>query len=90
MPVDWKFLRVPVDHESFTKYSHLALDDELRADVALSADLGITLDPLLMKQFQVPAERPSLDPADLALLEDGETARPARASSPIPPRRSSR
>ena len=76
VPVDWKFLRVPVDHESFTKYSHLALDDELRADVALSADLGITLDPLLMKQFQVPAERPSLDPADLALLEDGETARP--------------
>ena len=76
VPVDWKFLRVPVDHESFTKYSHLALDDELRADVALSADLGITLDPLLMKQFQVPAERPPLDPADLALLEDGETARP--------------
>ena len=90
VPVDWKFLRVPVDHESFTKYSHLALDDELRADVALSADLGITLDPLLMKQFQVPA---ACSPWTRRSRRSSRTARPrapARASSPIPPRRSSR
>ena len=76
VPVDWKFLRVPVDHDSFTRYSHLSLDEELRKDVSLSADLGITLDPLLLKQYQVPKERPPMDPEDAALLEDTEKERP--------------
>ena len=52
MPVDWKFLPVPVDHASFTAYSHLSLDEELRKDIAMPADLGITLDPMLLKQYQ--------------------------------------
>ena len=75
VPVDWKFLHLPVGDESFTKYSHLALDDELRRDITLAPDLGITLDPMLMKQFRVPAERPPLEPADAALLEVGEISR---------------
>ena len=76
VPVDWKLLRVPVSHESFTEYSHLSLDEESRKDIAMSADLGITLDPMLMNQYQVPLERPPLDPADAALLDDGEGPRP--------------
>jgi hypothetical protein len=172
VPVDWKFLRVPVDHASFTAYSHLSLDEvgglsvqvvnpvvthslkapgfslkapgfslkppafslkppgfslkppafsskppgfgfslkppgfsskspgfnpcayevktwvqafaftnaqlvtayasELRKDIALPADLGITLDPMLMTQYQVPKVKAPLDPEDAALLDDGE------------------
>ena len=72
VPVDWKFLRVPVSRDSFTKYSHLDLEDETRKDVALVSDLGITLDPMAAGAFRVPRERPLIDPADLALLEDGD------------------
>jgi RNA polymerase II-associated factor 1 len=75
VPVDWKFLHVPVGHASFTAYSHLSLGEELRRDIALPADLGITLDPMLLKQYQVPIIRPTLDPEDAALLEDGDAAR---------------
>ena len=52
------------------------MDEELRKDIALPADLGITLDPMLMKQYQVPLERPPLHPEDAALLDDGDAARP--------------
>ena len=75
VPVDWKFLRVPVSRESFTKYSHLDLEEERRKDVALVSDLGITLDPMVAAAFRVPRERPLIDPADLALLEDGDGAK---------------
>ena len=76
VPVDWKFLRVPVSKDSFIKYSHLDLEEERRKDVALVSDLGSTLDPMVAAAFRVPRERPLIDPADLALLEDGEGAKP--------------
>ena len=76
VPVDWKFLRVPVATDSFTKYSHLDLEDERRKDVALVSDLGITLDPMVAAAFRAPNERPPIHPADLALLEDGDGAKP--------------
>ena len=76
VPVDWKFLRVPVrDKESYTKYNHLDLEDERRKEMALVVDLGITLDPMTSGAFRVPKERVPLHKADLALLEDGEAAK---------------
>jgi len=69
-------LPVHVEHTSFTAYSHLSLDEELRKDLALAGDLGITLDPMVLNQYQVPREGPgALDPADLALLEAGAYTR---------------
>ena len=76
VPVDWKFLRVPVSKDSFIKYSHLDLEEERRKDVALVSDLGITLDPMVAAAFRAPRERPPIHPADLALLEDGDGAKP--------------
>lgn len=76
VPVDWKFLSVPVATDSFTKYSHLDLEDERRKDVALVSDLGITLDPMVAAAFRAPNDRPPIHPADLALLEDGDGAKP--------------
>ena len=76
VPVDWKFLRVPVATDSFTEYSHLDLEEERRKDVALVSDLGITLDPMVAAAFRAPRERPPIHPADLALLEDGDGAKP--------------
>ena len=75
VPVDWKFLRVPVGTGSFVKYSHADLQDEMRKDAALVSDLGITLDPMVARAFRVPATRVSLAKADAALLEDGDGAK---------------
>ena len=61
MPVDWKFLRVPVATDSFTERDG-DLEEERRKDVALVSDLGITLEREAAAAFRAPRGRPAHPP----------------------------
>lgn len=84
VPVDWKMLQTRVDRRALAEYSPLSLYDGLRRRGDFSEDLGIPLDPSLMRAYRVPAERGTMDPEDLEILMDSserESKRNANGAS---------
>lgn len=79
VPLDWKMLQTRVDRRTFTDYSHLSLYDGLRKRGDFSDDLGIPLDPALMRAYRVPAQRATLDPEDHDILLDASERESKRA-----------
>ncbi|OUS42495.1 RNA polymerase II-associated [Ostreococcus tauri] len=68
VPVDWKMLATRVDRGALAEYSPLSLYDGMRRRGDFSEDLGIPIDPALMRAYRVPTERGVLDPEDHELL----------------------
>jgi RNA polymerase II-associated factor 1 len=68
VPIDWKMLQTRVDRRALTEYSHLPLYDGLRKRGDFSEDLGIPLDPALMRAYRVPTRRVAMDPEDHELM----------------------
>ena len=81
VPVDWKMLQTRVDRRTFTDYSHLSLYDGLRKRGDFSDDLGIPIDPALMRAYRVPAQRAALDPEDYDILMDASERESKRAGA---------
>ena len=86
VPIDWKMLQTRVDRRALTEYSHLALYDGLRKRGDFSEDLGIPLDPALMRAYRVPTRRVAMDPEDHELMmssaeREGKRANGANGAS---------
>ena len=79
VPIDWKMLQTRVDRRALAEYSHLSLYDGLRKRGDFSDDLGIPLDPSLMRAYRVPAERAKMDPEDHDVLMDSAEREGKRA-----------
>jgi len=80
VPVDWKMLQTRVDRSALTEYSHLSLYDGLRRRGDFSEDLGIPLDPSLMRAYRVPEQRATMDPEDHEILMDSSERESRRAA----------
>lgn len=80
VPVDWKMLQTRVDRSALTEYSHLSLYDGLRRRGDFSEDLGIPIDPSLMRAYRVPEQRATMDPEDHEILMDSSERESRRAA----------
>ena len=67
-PIRWKLMDFPTHRTCLALPGAEALHDELSQRNTLSADLGESVDPVLLKKLQVCSGRASLLPQDAALL----------------------
>ena len=80
VPIDWKMLRTRVDRRALAEYSRLSLYDGLRKRGDFSEDLGIPLDPALVRAYRVPTRREAMDPEDRELMMSSAEREATRAS----------